>query len=93
MEVESSEDSEGSLSKSISLSDSLPSATELNEYGKSGVTIRRFRSLAMSCKTFQRKFHKPSTSLKIVDTINWTCEQCRRNHHTSDECSKIFVGL
>ncbi|MBW0476306.1 hypothetical protein O181_016021 [Austropuccinia psidii MF-1] len=34
MEVDSSEDSEDSLSKSISSSDSLPSATELNEHGK-----------------------------------------------------------
>ncbi|MBW0563730.1 hypothetical protein O181_103445 [Austropuccinia psidii MF-1] len=34
MEVDSSKDSEASLSKSISPSDSLPSATELNEYGK-----------------------------------------------------------
>ncbi|MBW0470901.1 hypothetical protein O181_010616 [Austropuccinia psidii MF-1] len=37
---EDSEDSEASLSKSISLSDSLPSATELNEDEKSDITLR-----------------------------------------------------
>ncbi|MBW0570493.1 hypothetical protein O181_110208 [Austropuccinia psidii MF-1] len=69
MEVDSSEkseDSEASLSKSISSSDSLPSATELK---RSEVTLRGSRRLAIGSKTSQRKSHKPSTSLKIYDAI------------------------
>ncbi|MBW0587780.1 hypothetical protein O181_127495, partial [Austropuccinia psidii MF-1] len=72
MEVDSSEnseDSEDSLSKSISSSDSLPSATELN---KSEVTLRRSRRLEIGSKTSQRKSHKPATSLKIYDAIDLT---------------------
>ncbi|MBW0568487.1 hypothetical protein O181_108202 [Austropuccinia psidii MF-1] len=91
LEVDSSEnyeDSGDSLSKSISSSDSLPSATELN---KSEVTLRRSRRLAIGSKTSQRKSHKPATSLKIYDAINLTCENCQRNYHTSDEYSKIFI--
>ncbi|MBW0576050.1 hypothetical protein O181_115765 [Austropuccinia psidii MF-1] len=85
MEVDSyedSEDSEDSLSKSISSSDSLPSETELN---KSEVTFRRYRRLAIGSKTSQRESHKPVTSLKIYDAIDLTCEHCQRNYHTSDE--------
>ncbi|MBW0559683.1 hypothetical protein O181_099398 [Austropuccinia psidii MF-1] len=48
---EDSEDSEASLSKLISSSDSLPSATELN---KSEVTLRRSRRLAIRSKTAQK---------------------------------------
>ncbi|MBW0590148.1 hypothetical protein O181_129863 [Austropuccinia psidii MF-1] len=84
MEVDSSEnseDSEGSLSKSIGSSDSLPSETELN---KSKVTLRRSRRLAIGRKTSQRKSHKPATSLKIYDAIDLNCEHCQRNYHTSD---------
>ncbi|MBW0524110.1 hypothetical protein O181_063825 [Austropuccinia psidii MF-1] len=54
MEVDSSEDSqdsEGSSSKSISSSDSLPSETELN---KSEVTLRRSRRLVIGSKTSQK---------------------------------------
>ncbi|MBW0589971.1 hypothetical protein O181_129686, partial [Austropuccinia psidii MF-1] len=93
MEVDSSEnseDSEASLSKSISSSDSLPSATELNEYGKSEVTLTRFRRLEIGSKTSHRKSHKPATSLNIYDAIDLTCEHCQSNYHTSDECSKLF---
>ncbi|MBW0525042.1 hypothetical protein O181_064757 [Austropuccinia psidii MF-1] len=93
MEVNSSEDSEASLSKLIISSDSIPSETELNEYGKSGVTLRRSRRLAMNSKTSQRNSHKPSTSLKIYDAIDLTCEHCQSNYHTSDECSKLFVSF
>ncbi|MBW0541848.1 hypothetical protein O181_081563 [Austropuccinia psidii MF-1] len=85
---ENSEDSEDSLSKLISSSDSLPSETELN---KSEVTLRRSRRLAIGSKTSQRKSHKPATSLKIYDAIDFTCEHCQSNYHTSDECSKIFI--
>ncbi|MBW0537618.1 hypothetical protein O181_077333 [Austropuccinia psidii MF-1] len=85
-----SEDSEDSLSKSISSSDSLPSATELN---KSEVTIRRSRRLEIGIKTSQRKLHKPAISLKIYDAIELTCEHCQSNYHTSDECSKRFVSF
>ncbi|MBW0504396.1 hypothetical protein O181_044111 [Austropuccinia psidii MF-1] len=92
MEVDSSKDSEASLSKSISSSDSLPPETELNEYRKSGVTLKSSRILAMGSKTSQRKSHKPETSLKIYDAIDLTCEHCQRNYHTNDECSKIFVA-
>ncbi|MBW0549655.1 hypothetical protein O181_089370 [Austropuccinia psidii MF-1] len=84
MEVDSSEnfkDSEASLSKSITSSDLLPSATELN---KSEVTLRRSRRLAIGSKTSQRKSHKPATSLKIYDAIDLTCEHCQSNYHTSD---------
>ncbi|MBW0585031.1 hypothetical protein O181_124746 [Austropuccinia psidii MF-1] len=91
MEVDSSEDSEDSeysLSKSISSSDSLPSATELN---KSEVTLRRSRIFAIGNKTSQRKSHKPETSLKIYYAIDLTCEHCKSNYHTSDECSKLFI--
>ncbi|MBW0510984.1 hypothetical protein O181_050699 [Austropuccinia psidii MF-1] len=94
MEVDSSEnseDSKGSLSKSISSSDSLPSEAELNEYGKSEVTLRSSRRLAIGSKTSQRKSHKPSTCLKIYDAIDLTCEHFQSNHHTSDICSKLFV--
>ncbi|MBW0559549.1 hypothetical protein O181_099264 [Austropuccinia psidii MF-1] len=94
MEVDSSENSEDfedSLSKSISSSDSLPSATELNEYGKSYVTLRRSRRLAIGSKNSQRKSRKPATSLKICDTIALAFEHCQSNYHTSDECSKLFV--
>ncbi|MBW0554609.1 hypothetical protein O181_094324 [Austropuccinia psidii MF-1] len=80
--------SEASLSKSISSSDSLPSATELN---KSEVTPRRSRRLEIGSKTSQRKSHKPATSLKIYDAIDLTCEHCQSNYHTSDECSKLFI--
>ncbi|MBW0525299.1 hypothetical protein O181_065014 [Austropuccinia psidii MF-1] len=93
MEADSSEDSEASLSKSISSSDSLPSATELKEYGKSEVTLRKSRRLAMGSKTSQRNSHKPATSLKIYYAINLTCEHCQSNYHTSDECSKLFVSF
>ncbi|MBW0569618.1 hypothetical protein O181_109333 [Austropuccinia psidii MF-1] len=87
MEVDSSEDSEdyeASFSKSIRSSDSLPSAIELNEHGKSGVTLRRSRRLAIGRKTSQRESHKPATSLKIYDASDLTCEPCQRNYHTSD---------
>ncbi|MBW0570957.1 hypothetical protein O181_110672 [Austropuccinia psidii MF-1] len=86
-----SEDSEASLLKSISSSDSLNSETELNEYGKSEVTLRRSRRLSIGRKASQRKSHKPATSLKIYDAIYLTCEHFQRNYHTSDECSKLFV--
>ncbi|MBW0463520.1 hypothetical protein O181_003235 [Austropuccinia psidii MF-1] len=91
MEVDSSEDSEDSedpLSKSISSSDSLPSATELS---KSEVTLRRSRRLSIGIKTSQRKSHKPATSLNIYDAIELTCEHCQSNFHTSDECYKMFT--
>ncbi|MBW0590156.1 hypothetical protein O181_129871 [Austropuccinia psidii MF-1] len=91
MEVDSSEDSEeseASLSKSISLSDSLPSVTELN---KSEVTLRRSRRLEIGIKTSQRKSHKPPTSLKIYDAIDLTCEHFQINYHESDEWSKLFI--
>ncbi|MBW0534084.1 hypothetical protein O181_073799 [Austropuccinia psidii MF-1] len=91
MEVDSSEnseDSDDSFSKSISSSDSLPSATELN---KSEVTLRRYRKLAIRSKTSQRKSHKPATSLKIYDAIDLACEHCQSNYHTSDEFSKLFI--
>ncbi|MBW0563412.1 hypothetical protein O181_103127 [Austropuccinia psidii MF-1] len=91
MEVDSSddyEDSEDSLSKSISSSDSLPSETELN---KSEVTLRRSRRLEIGSKTSQRKSHKPETSLKIYNEIDLTCENFQNNYHTSDECSKRFI--
>ncbi|MBW0471618.1 hypothetical protein O181_011333 [Austropuccinia psidii MF-1] len=94
MEVDSSENSEdyeSSLSKSISSSYSLASATEVNEYGKSEVTLRRSRRLVIGIKTSQRKAHTPATSLKIYDAIDLTCEHCQINYHTSDECSKLFV--
>ncbi|MBW0566531.1 hypothetical protein O181_106246 [Austropuccinia psidii MF-1] len=93
MEVNSSEDyedSEDSLSKYISSSDSLPSATELN---KSEVTLRRSRRLAIGIKNSQRKSPKPATSLKIYDAIDLTCEHRQSNYHTSDECSKLFVSF
>ncbi|MBW0576139.1 hypothetical protein O181_115854 [Austropuccinia psidii MF-1] len=91
MEVDSTEDSEdfeASLSKSISSSDSLPSATDLN---KSEVTLRRSRRLVIGSKTSQRSSHKPATSLKIYDAIDLTCEHFQSNYHTSDECSKLFI--
>ncbi|MBW0476667.1 hypothetical protein O181_016382 [Austropuccinia psidii MF-1] len=88
MEVESSENSEYSLSKSINSSDSLPSETQSN---KLKVNLRRSRRLAIGRKTSQRKSHKPFTSLKIYDAIALTCEHCQRNYHTSDKCSKIFI--
>ncbi|MBW0590416.1 hypothetical protein O181_130131, partial [Austropuccinia psidii MF-1] len=90
MEVDSSEtseDYEDSLSKLISSSDSLRSATELN---KSEVTLRRSRRLEIGSKTSQRKSHKTATSLKIYDASDLTCEHCQSNYHTSDECSKTF---
>ncbi|MBW0594146.1 hypothetical protein O181_133861 [Austropuccinia psidii MF-1] len=93
LEVDSSEnyeDSEDSLSKSISSSDSLPSDTELN---KSEANLRRSRRLEIGSKTSQRKSHKHATSLKIYDEIDLTCEHCQCNYHTSDECSKIFVSF
>ncbi|MBW0460454.1 hypothetical protein O181_000169 [Austropuccinia psidii MF-1] len=77
MEVDSSEDSEdseASLSKSISSSDSLPSAAELNEYGKSGVSLGRSRILSMGSKASQIIFHKPDTILKIYEAIDRICE-------------------
>ncbi|MBW0582259.1 hypothetical protein O181_121974 [Austropuccinia psidii MF-1] len=85
---EYSEDSEDSLSKSISSSDLLPSATESN---KSEVTLRRSRRLAIGIKTSQIKSHKPATSLNIYDSMELNCEHCQSNYHTSDECSKLFV--
>ncbi|MBW0549841.1 hypothetical protein O181_089556 [Austropuccinia psidii MF-1] len=91
MEVDSSEnseDSEDSLSKSISSSDCLPSATELN---KSEVNLRRPRRLAFGSKTSQRKSQKPATSLKIYDAIDLTCEHCQSNYHKRDDCSKLFI--
>ncbi|MBW0482751.1 hypothetical protein O181_022466 [Austropuccinia psidii MF-1] len=94
MEVDSSKNSEypeASLSKSISSSDSLPSETELNEYGRSEVTVRRSRRFAIGSKTSQRKSHKPETSLEIHYAINLTCEHCKSNDHTSDEFSKLLV--
>ncbi|MBW0508025.1 hypothetical protein O181_047740 [Austropuccinia psidii MF-1] len=84
MEVDSSEayeDSDDSLSKSISSSDSLLSETELN---KSEVTLRRSRRLAIESKASQKKSHKPETSLKIDDAIDLTCEHCQSNYHKSD---------
>ncbi|MBW0518537.1 hypothetical protein O181_058252 [Austropuccinia psidii MF-1] len=87
MEVDSSENSEvseASLSKSISSSDPLPSETELDEYGKSEFTLRRSRRLEIGSKNSQRKSHKPTTSLKIYDAIDLTCEHCQSNYHTSD---------
>ncbi|MBW0471555.1 hypothetical protein O181_011270 [Austropuccinia psidii MF-1] len=75
----------------MSSSDSLPSETKLNGYGKSGVTLRRSRRLEMGSKTSQRKSHKTATNLKIYDEVNLTCENCESNYHTSDECSKLFV--
>ncbi|MBW0524805.1 hypothetical protein O181_064520 [Austropuccinia psidii MF-1] len=93
MEVDSSKDSEASLSKSISSSYSLPPETELNEYGKSGVTLKRSRRLEISSKTSQRKSHKPETSLKIYDAIHLTYEHCQSNYHTNDKCSKLFVSF
>ncbi|MBW0492248.1 hypothetical protein O181_031963 [Austropuccinia psidii MF-1] len=93
MEVDSSEDSgdsEDSLSKYISSSDSLPSATELN---KSEVTLRRSRKLEIGIKNSQRKSYKPATSLKIYDAIDLTCEHCQSNYHTSDEFSKLFLSF
>ncbi|MBW0518701.1 hypothetical protein O181_058416 [Austropuccinia psidii MF-1] len=66
MEVDSfedSEDSEASLSKSYSSSDSLPSDTDLNEYGKSGVTLRMSRRLEMGSKASQRNSNTPLISL------------------------------
>ncbi|MBW0469830.1 hypothetical protein O181_009545 [Austropuccinia psidii MF-1] len=92
MEVDSSEnseDSEASLSKSISSSDSLPSATELK---RSEATLRRSRILEIGSKTSQRKSCKPATSLKIYDAIDLTCKHCQRNYHTSDEFSKLFIS-
>ncbi|MBW0466953.1 hypothetical protein O181_006668 [Austropuccinia psidii MF-1] len=91
MEVDSSEDSEASLSRSISSSDSLPSEAEFNEYGKSGVTLRRSRRLEMGSKNSQRKSHKPATGLKIYESIELTYGHCQSNYHTSDEGSKNFV--
>ncbi|MBW0590487.1 hypothetical protein O181_130202 [Austropuccinia psidii MF-1] len=94
MEVDSSEnseDSKGSLSKSISSSDSLPSAAELNEYGKSEVTLRGSRRLAIGSKSSQGNSHKLATSLNIYDAIDMTCEHCQSNYHTSDICSKLFI--
>ncbi|MBW0498631.1 hypothetical protein O181_038346 [Austropuccinia psidii MF-1] len=88
---ENSEDSEASLSKSISSSDSLPLETELKEYGKSEVTLRRSRIFAIGSKTSQRNSRKPATSLKIYDAIDLTCEHCQSNYHTTDELSKLFV--
>ncbi|MBW0478989.1 hypothetical protein O181_018704 [Austropuccinia psidii MF-1] len=74
MEVDSSEDSEDALSKSITSEDSLPSGTELNEYGKSGVTLKTLRRLAMGRKNSQRKYHKLGTALRIYDEVDLTCE-------------------
>ncbi|MBW0546326.1 hypothetical protein O181_086041 [Austropuccinia psidii MF-1] len=91
MEVDSSKGSEASLSKSISSSDSLPSETELNEYGKSEVTLRKSRILAIGSKTSQRNSHKPATSLNRYDAIDLTCEHCQSNYHTSDEFPELFV--
>ncbi|MBW0585455.1 hypothetical protein O181_125170 [Austropuccinia psidii MF-1] len=88
MEVDSSSNSEyleASFSKSISSSDSLPSATELNEYGKSEVTLRRSRILGNGSKTSKRNPDNPSTSLKIYDAIDLTCEHFQGNYPTSDE--------
>ncbi|MBW0542679.1 hypothetical protein O181_082394, partial [Austropuccinia psidii MF-1] len=90
MEVDSSEyseDSEDSVSKSISSSDSLPSATELN---KSEVTLSRSRRFTIGIKASQRKSHKPATSLKIYDAIDLTCQHCQSNYPTSKQCSKLF---
>ncbi|MBW0574901.1 hypothetical protein O181_114616 [Austropuccinia psidii MF-1] len=47
--------------------------------------------LTKSSRTSQRKSHKPATTLKIYDAIDLTCENFQSNHHTSDECSKLFV--
>ncbi|MBW0581384.1 hypothetical protein O181_121099 [Austropuccinia psidii MF-1] len=88
MEVDSSENSEDSLSKSISSSDSLPSETELN---KSEVTLKRSRRLEIGRKSSQRKSQRSVTSLKIYDAIDLTCENFQRNYHTSDECSNLFI--
>ncbi|MBW0570091.1 hypothetical protein O181_109806 [Austropuccinia psidii MF-1] len=91
MEVDSSENSEyseDSLSKSFSSSDSLPSETELN---KSEVTLRRSRRLAIGSKTSQQKVHKPATRFNIYDPIDFTCEHCQSNYHTSDEFCKLFI--
>ncbi|MBW0590438.1 hypothetical protein O181_130153 [Austropuccinia psidii MF-1] len=91
MEVDSSEnseDSEASLSKSISSSDSLPSETELN---KSKLALRSSRRLAIGRKTSTRKLHNPTTSLEIYDAIYLTCEHSQSNHYTTDECSKLFI--
>ncbi|MBW0573004.1 hypothetical protein O181_112719 [Austropuccinia psidii MF-1] len=90
MEADSSENSEALLSKSISSLDSLPSETELN---KSEVTLRRSRRLAIGSKTLQRNSHKPDTSLKIYDAIDFSCDHCQSNYHTSDEFSKLFVSF
>ncbi|MBW0565323.1 hypothetical protein O181_105038 [Austropuccinia psidii MF-1] len=71
MEVDSSEDyedSEDSLSKSISPSDSLPSATELN---KSEVTLGRSGRFAIGSKPSQRKSHRPETSLRYMMQLTW----------------------
>ncbi|MBW0582073.1 hypothetical protein O181_121788 [Austropuccinia psidii MF-1] len=91
LEVDSSKDSEDcedSLSKSISSADSLPSATELN---KSEVTLRRSGRLEIGIETSQRKSQKPTTSLKMYDTIDLACEHYQSNYHTSDECCKLFI--
>ncbi|MBW0460974.1 hypothetical protein O181_000689 [Austropuccinia psidii MF-1] len=96
MEVDSSENSkdyEASLSKQISSSDSLPPETELNEYGKSEVTLRRSRRLEIGSKNSQRKSQNPSISLKIYDATYLTCEHCQSNYHTSDEFSKLFLSF
>ncbi|MBW0541464.1 hypothetical protein O181_081179 [Austropuccinia psidii MF-1] len=91
MEVDSSEDSEPSLSETITSSNSLTPETKLNEYGKSGLTLRSCKSLAMGRKTSQRNSHKPEIFLKIYDAIEFTCEYCQSKDHTSEECSKLFV--
>ncbi|MBW0550334.1 hypothetical protein O181_090049 [Austropuccinia psidii MF-1] len=90
-EVDSSEDSEPSLSKSISPSDSLPSATEVKEYGKSGSTLIRSQRLELGNKVSQRKSHKPAKRLRIYDTTYLTFEHCQINYNTSVEFSKLFV--
>ncbi|MBW0571900.1 hypothetical protein O181_111615, partial [Austropuccinia psidii MF-1] len=90
MKVESFEDSEyseASLYKSISSSNSLPSETELN---KSEVTLIRSRRLAIGSNTSKRKLNKPETSLKKYDAIDFTCDHCQSNHHTIDECFRLF---
>ncbi|MBW0565676.1 hypothetical protein O181_105391 [Austropuccinia psidii MF-1] len=89
--AKNSEDSEASLSKSISSSYLLSSESVLNGYGKSEVTLRSSRRLAIGRKTSQRKSHNPSISLKLHETIHLTCENFQSNYHTSNECSKLFV--
>ncbi|MBW0495011.1 hypothetical protein O181_034726 [Austropuccinia psidii MF-1] len=93
MEVDSTEDSESLLPKSLTSSDLLPSETEFNEYGKSGFTLKSSRRLAMSSRALKRNFQKPVSAFNIYDPIELTCEDFQRNYHTSGESSKLFVSL